>query len=129
MDPSISELQARLRALLADPNAPDAAIEDCYLRLVAPRAWDVAQRGHTADGRGAVVFDVRGGGWRAMLHTPIDAYYAPEALLAAQAGAAGLDPRVEVAVGRYDPRHEWVAVVLYDDGVACSRLNRISLTV
>jgi hypothetical protein len=128
MDPSISELQARLRALLADPNAPDAAIEDCYLRLVAPRAWNVAQRGYAADGRGAVVFDVRGG-WRAALRTPIDAYYAPEALLAAQTGTAELDPRIEVAVGRYDPRHEWVAVVIYDHGVSCSRLSRISLTV
>jgi hypothetical protein len=126
MQPTLAELQARLRELLDTPDAPDAAIEDCYLRLVAPRAWEVAQRGFTADGRGAVVFDIRHGGWQAALHTPIDAYYAPATLLAQFAGAEH-DPLIEVAVGSYDPRHEWVALVLYPGGPSCSRLSRISL--
>lgn len=127
MNPTIAQLQAQLRELLAAPAAPDAAIEDCYLRLVAPRAWSLAERGYAETGRGAVVFDIRGGGWRTALRSPIDTYYAPEALLAEAADAAELDPLIEVAVGRYDPRHEWVAVVLYPTRVSCSRLSRIDL--
>ncbi len=127
MELTIAQLQTRLRELIATPDAPDAAIEDCYLRLVAPRAWELAQTGYAAEGRGAVVFDLRNGSWRTALHTPIDAYYVPAALLAQDAGAEELDPLIEVAVGRYDPRHEWVAVVLYASGPACSRLSRISM--
>ena len=128
MDSTIAQLQRRLRELDATPDAPDADIEDCYLRLVAPRAWELAESHYARDGRGAVLFDIRGGGWRSALRTPIDAYYVPEALLAQAGGSTELDPQIEVAVGRYDPRYEWVAVVLYDAGPSCSRLSRVSLT-
>lgn len=127
MESTIAQLQARLRELLATPDAPDAAIEDCYLRLVAPRAWALAEQGYRDAGRGAVVFDLRGGGWRNALRTPIDAYYVPAALLMQTTDNAELDPLIEVAVGRYDPHHEWVAVVLYDTGSSCSRLSRVNL--
>lgn len=127
MAETIAQLQARLQALLADPHAPDAAIEDCYLRLVAPHAWNLAERSYAHAGRGAVVFDIRDGGWRNVLRTPIDAYYVPEALLTQLNDDSELDPLIEVAVGRYDPRHEWVAIVLYASGPSCSRLSRVSL--
>ncbi len=117
------KLQEQLLCLLRDATALDAEIEDLYLRLVAPKAWDLAWMGFRRDGRGAVVFDMRGRAWRDQLNQPIDAYYVPEYLLPRETGG-DLDVVIEVAVGMYDPQHEMVCIVLYDERVSCSRMGR-----
>lgn len=121
------ELQTRLLSLLRDLAADEAAIEDAYLRLAAPSVWARGWQGYEQDGRGAVLFDLRDGGWRAHLQASVDSYYLPAALLAASGGADlsdEIEAAIEVAVGTYDPRHEVVCVVLYDSGPSCSRLQR-----
>lgn len=113
-------LRGQLLALLNDPDAPDEAIEDVYLRLIAPSAWAEGWRGFREYGRGALIFDLRGRGWRRT--GGIESYYAPEAMLFAP--GAERDPAIEVAVGVYQPEDEVVCIVLYDRGPSCSRLRR-----
>jgi hypothetical protein len=120
VDPEREALQRRLLDLLSDPAAPDEAIEDAYLRLVAPKAWAEGWRGFREYGRGALIFDLRGRGWRQP--GAIESYYAPEAMLFEPGGPR--DPAIEVAVGVYQPEDEVVCLVLYDAGPSCSRLRR-----
>lgn len=121
------ELRTRLLHLLRDPAANEAAIEDAYLRLAAPSIWARGWQGYEQEGRGALLFDLRGGGWRAQPGASVASYYLPAALLAEASGADlsdELEAAIEVAVGTYNPRHEVVCVVLYDSGPSCSRLQR-----
>ncbi|MCU0493751.1 MAG: hypothetical protein MUD01_19345 [Chloroflexaceae bacterium] len=118
-------LQTQLINLLRSPNPNRAEAEDLYLRLVATRAWQLAQAGFRDEGRGALLFDMRGRLWPSVLAQPLDSYFVPQLLLA-QADEE-LDPMLEIAVASYDPRHEFVCVVLYDEGPSVSRLSQRDL--